>query len=140
MTAHVYLAASSSDLPRVRRWVRAIEAAGLTLSSRWFDDTGLGCDSALERERQDEIANDCMMALAKSRIVWVLCPRSLVGGSLVELGMAIAFASFDRGRQVVVTGHGSHDTVFTGLRSVFRDPSDDVGFVEVVRLANGVRS
>jgi hypothetical protein len=133
----IYLAASSSDASRVRANVARLDDSGLFhITSRWFEncDSWTGRDSALTRERATEIAEDCLNAVQRSAIVWLLAPPTLSGGSMVEFGAALAFATLDKRRKVVVSGFSCSRTLFTAL-ATFRDPSDDVALVETCRIA-----
>lgn len=136
MRPTIYLAGASAELSRAQRWAIALERTQMVeLTSHWFQCTDLGQDVYLARDQQATIAEDCLTAIARARIVWFLFPRSMAGGSMVEFGAALAFSSMHPSRKTVVTGQGCSRTVFTGPRSLIRDESDSVDFTEVCRLA-----
>ena len=140
MKPTIYLACSSHEITRVQRWAAAIDALGyIEITSRWWVNCDWsGRDAVLTREQARDVAVNAISAIARANIVWVLVPRSLAGGSLVELGIAHAFAAHTPGRYVVATGNGCSRTAFTAACDV-RDESDGIGLVAVAKRATEIR-
>jgi hypothetical protein len=140
MTIPVYLAGPSRELDRVRRCAAELDRrSDVRIVYRWWaavEHHGVGLDGHLRREQQVDHALRDLRGLCESRIAWVLWPESSPShGAAAELGYLLALTMSDRTRapHVVVTGRSAHECIFTSL--AWRDASDDLGLVEVLRMA-----
>lgn len=135
MKMPVYLAGASRELPRVMHYVALLEQSGLvSITHRWFDAVaawGVGRDHELTVEQQREHARADLRGVAAAALVWVLWPTNTSAGAAIETGFALARGA---GLKLVVSGASGSACIFTSLAD-YRDPSDDLALVEVLRRA-----
>lgn len=127
----VYLAGSSAEGPRLRRWAARLEqSCRVELTTRWFAgcESWAGKDAAIAREDQRGIASEHRASLQRSDLLWLLFPARSSGSSLVELGLALGRT------RTVVSGPGYSANVMTSLAD-YLDPSDDLAFHYVMNAA-----
>jgi hypothetical protein len=135
----VCLAGPSAEIKRVEKWVERLKAEkGIALVSTWHLGAAewSGRDARLTRTEQAVRSQLNAKQLREARIFWLLFPLGHSDGALEELGYARAqrwHVGPERLR-IVVTGEGSSRTLCTADAD-YRDVSDELGFVEVVRLA-----
>lgn len=126
----IFLAGSSSDLARVRKYAAKLDAANIHIVDRWFDDAHLwaGRDAEKSAFEQRAIASSHARSISKAHAVWWLF-KPVASGSWMEAGIAAA-----QRKPLYVSGHGCTSTVYTSL-ATFRDPCDDYVLCEVLRAA-----
>lgn len=127
----VYLAGASSELPRVLKYAAELEKRGVTLTYPWWRDVqkhGPGNDGTLTREAQEQYARADLRGVEDADVVWALWPSGRSMGAPFEVGYATAI-----GQSVVATGERAHECIFLAMAD-YRDISDDLGLVEVMRL------
>ncbi|MDQ3096796.1 MAG: hypothetical protein M3Q61_01330, partial [Chloroflexota bacterium] len=80
MTASVYVAASSLELPRARRAMSEVEAAGFVVASDWVSviesSGGVANPTDATRARRADWSQLAMTAIGRSRALWLLAPES----------------------------------------------------------------
>lgn len=128
----VYICCSSREKDRANAMAAKLEALGHEISSSWHrEDYEPGTDNRLTRDEQIRVSNQCVGEIEDAEVFWMLYPRTASIGAFVELGYALHEQEH---LDVIVTGVGSSNTVFTAIAG-YRDESDDLGLVEVQRLA-----
>lgn len=141
MTVPVYLAGPSTELPRVTRYAEKLEASGLVhVTCRWWEDVlanGVGADAEMSWRDQTRRAMRDRRGVCAASILWCLWPNQTSHGAAWECGYADARCAIGTSpTHIVITGPRSHECIFTSL--VFRDSSDDIGLVEVLRAASEI--
>lgn len=145
----LYLAGASREAERARSTAAMLAklSPGPVIVDRWFDDSDewSGRDHLHTRAAQVAYSAGHERAIRDASIFWLLWPQQPSYGALCELGYATAHhwhmsparAGWHpslASRAVVVSGPGCADTIYTGSAD-FRDPSDELAMIEVVRLA-----
>lgn len=136
MAGKVYLAGPSRDLARVLPIAERLEAAGVTITHKWWVSVmehGVGNDGELTAEAQRGFAAGDLQGINSADLVWALWPQSGSHGTAVELGYAIAKMGGGQGLMVVASGHTAKKSIFTALATC-RAESDDAAFAAVMRL------
>jgi hypothetical protein len=145
MKIPVYLIAASADHKMVAQWADRLDRSGIIeFTLQWWRtaSTWSGRDSRLSYDEQVEVRDECLVALARARIVWCLWSDHSSTGRAVELG-----AAHERRRvldtHLVITG----PCIAAGCRgeSIFQTgdfmaPSHNFGHDEVVRVARFLKT
>jgi len=127
----VYLAASSRDLPRAKRWRDALLQAGLVVASTWIESVeaeGAANPQTASREQRQKWAGACYAEVRSANIVWFLAPPPDAPscGAWCELGAA------DTGYAIVIcSGPGTEQSIFCALGEEYS--SDFLAFAAIVR-------
>lgn len=115
----LYLAGASAELHRVRKWADALEkSSAVRITHRWFDDAHVWAGSDAKQTLEDAIthANGCLDGMRSARLLWLLLPASLAGGSLIEFGYALAHRRKTRpSLRTIASGTDVRRTIFTAL-------------------------
>lgn len=139
----VYLAGPSRELARVQRYADALEQSGLVrLTYAWQEAVlrhGVGRDHELTLEQQREHALADLRGVCDAELVWALWPESVSAGVPLEFGFAMGLCRYySSSLCLVVSGAKASNCIFTSL-AVYRDASDDLALVEVLRRAQAYR-
>jgi hypothetical protein len=133
----VYLAGPTRELGRVEKvagWLAEYRGLVEIVEPWWERFRAAGADdSSLTRGEQGRHALRSLYALDCADLFWGLWPETYSAGTTFEYGYAYARA------QTVITGRTSADCIFTA-RADYRDSSDQLGLVEVIRRAEIMRS
>lgn len=118
MSLSVYVAGSSDEMPRVRRAMERVRAAGMTVAHDWVlsieDAGGIANDEHAESWARRALAKECLYAVARANALWLLAPETGHGrGAFVELGYALSFDRMDY--RVIVSGRRHACSIFTAL-------------------------
>lgn len=114
----LYLAGASAELHRVRKWADALEkSSAVRITHRWFDDAHVWAGSDAQQTLADAVrhANGCLDGMRSARLLWLLLPASLAGGSLVEFGFALAQRKGRPALRTIASGTDVRRTIFTAL-------------------------
>lgn len=127
----VYVAASSHDLDRAKRWTRSLLDCGIRVSSTWVDVIeALGEANPVNATATTRagIASLCLEEVTKADVTWLLLPPPdmSTAGAWVEFGVAYAC-----GRLVISSGKIG-GSVFSALGAEFE--CDAFAFAEILRL------
>lgn len=132
----VYLAGPRREMGRVLRYAERLELGGpLEIVDRWWLRHD-GNDARLARIDQVAVTRVQESHLRETDVLWVLWPETVSHGTAYELGYYRGVMGPSKGI-IVLTGRTAADCVFTGIAD-YRDTSDDLGFVEVLRLARNL--
>lgn len=135
----LYLAASSADIDRARRWRDQLVAAGITVTSTWIENISQVGDAnprGAARSKRSEWSVDDLIQVDNSDTLWLLAPPAdkPTRGAWLEFGYAVAK------RLAVVSSGDTKQSIFTALGMEFAD--DHSAFVAIKSLADvagGVR-
>lgn len=92
----VYLASSSQNIENVRALAEFLEAKGITIAHRWWDDIaeavgrGWSCDAELHDTYARRCAHADMAAIAACHVLVFLDSHHKSFGAALEIGYAIA--------------------------------------------------
>ncbi len=93
MIESIYLAGSSGEVERAKRWAENLKAAGYKVVSTWVEKVLASPDGTNPTEigRRRMLSKECMNELFVADILWVLVPTSTPGrGAYFEAGYAHA--------------------------------------------------
>jgi hypothetical protein len=136
----VYVAGASSEIDRAEKWMAALRAAGIEVTSTWPEVIRkVGAANPLTASREDRAlwsATD-LAEVSNSEALWLLLPPKGVStsGMYVELGYGVLFGAMAqqaRGLGVAGTpnfwllGSGTETSIFTALADHF--PTDEEAF------------
>lgn len=130
MTA-VYIAASSRDIARAKRWRSALLEAGLTVVSTWIESIeaeGEANPRTASREQRSRWAGKCYAEVRSAHVLWLLTPPPDAPscGAWCELGAA------ETGYAIVIcSGAGTDQSIFCALGEEYA--SDFHAFAAIVR-------
>ena len=94
-----------------------------------------GMDSAMTSYARERESHDMMSRIRTCDVFWLLCPPTLSGGSMVELGVAIGSL---KQPFIAASGPMVRHTVYTELALAINE-SDDVAFAEILKFKCGAR-
>jgi hypothetical protein len=95
---------------------------------------GAGKDALLSRGTQQPIAAECLAGVSECDVFWWQTGRDPSHGAAIECGVAMARMRDGERIRIVVTGPLSAHLLLSDDR-IYRDPSHECGFAEVVRFA-----
>lgn len=130
---NVYLAGPSAELPRVLRFVEALEATpGVAITYAWWKDVQAqpSSDGSLPRAEQVRRARADLAGVRDADVVWLLWPETSSLGVPVEFGYALGLSE----ASIIVSGQRARECIFTSLRERFTD--DLLALDEVRRRAS----
>lgn len=127
----VYVAGSSHELARARRWMDRLREEGFEITHDWvteIENVGqANPPDATPQQRHDWAVND-LNRVADADILWLLAPAEGEGrGAYAELGTA-----YTLGREIVVSGP-TKQSIFCALGEEF--PDDEAAFAYILFLA-----
>lgn len=134
----LYLAGASAELRRVRKWADALEkSTAVRITHRWFEDAHTWAGRDAEQVAKDAAmhASGCLQGVLDARVLWLLLPASLAGGSLVEFGYALAQRKVRPPLRIVASGADVRRTIFTSLADEMHE-LDVHAFQSILQLAN----
>lgn len=136
----LYLSGSSRELDRVRRVARDLERTRMVLlTDPWWHgaEEWAGRDGLHTRLAAIGYAAGHERAIRDAQIFWLLWPHQVSFGAVYELGYVSAHRWHVGTPKlpIVVSGRGVSDTIYTAAAD-YRDESDDMGLMEVLRLVN----
>lgn len=131
MTA-VYIAASSLDMARAKRWRTALLEAGLAVTSTWIESieaVGEANPATATREQRLGWAQQCATGVRNANILWLLSPPldAPSCGAWCELGVAQ-----NNYTTVVCSGPTTHQSIFCALGAEYA--SDFEAFAAICLL------
>lgn len=139
MRPSVYLACSQREIDRVVYYAERIERAGLTITCKWWEhvlQNGVGNDGALHVDEQKRHALGDLRGVREASIFWWLWSPTKTHADF-EAGYAYGLHARGEGPLAfIASGPGCSSTVFSSL--AFRDESDAIGLVEIVRRAGNI--
>lgn len=108
-----YVAASSTEMDRARAAMRALEAAGVRVTSTWPDaiEAAGTANEGLDNAARLLAAETCLQQVAAADVLLLLVPPGPSGiGCGVELGYAMAW----RNKRIIASGRTKR-TIFGAL-------------------------
>lgn len=126
----VYVAGSSSELPRVKAAMARCRAAGYEITHDWVAEVeAVGSANPTEATLQQRRgwATADFIGIGRAQVVWLLVPYIDGAGAYVELGYAI-----NECVPVVASGGDSHSIFLSLCRS--ECSTDEVGFLAVQNI------
>lgn len=134
----VYIAGSSKEIPRVRKWIAAMRAAGYEITCDWTDDVEAAMK--LGRPPTDDEARPLaimdMNGVLNASILWMLRPERVETesrGAHTEIGIAIGWNEaikrfgVDEERLTMIASGGDAKNIFT-LLADFTFATDEEAF------------
>lgn len=131
----VYVAASSRDLARAKRWTRALLDCNIGVSSTWIESVesvGEANPRNASSASRRRMAERCITGIAESDILWLLVPSA----PLVSAGAWCEFGFAWMTNRVVIASGDTKLSVFSALALEFE--TDAAAFSEI--LARDARS
>jgi hypothetical protein len=129
----IYIAGSSSDLARVKAAADAAEAAGYTITEKWWETVEKNGTNPPNASRADKRkwSEQCLRGVAKADIVWVLAPPTgSTIGAWIEFGYAIG------GNTKKLTAiSGNVTSIFTAMAGICAD-TDEQALTLIVAAAD----
>ncbi len=142
----VYVAGSSDEISRARRWMTALYGAGITVTSTWCDviaaTGGVGNPrdaTTADRRLWSEV--DLAGQVAQSHVLWLLTPTTAPGrGAYCELGYAHALGkrihSSGDTKQSIFTAIGhEHETDDEAYAAIVAEARVRAGLIELAAVA-----
>jgi hypothetical protein len=124
----VYVAASSDDIDRARRWIAALRAAGVEVTADWPEtiaSVGAANPRAATRGERKRWAEGDLGDVKRAHLFWLLVPAAGAGrGAYAELGYARAL-----GLSLMASGD-THQSIFCAMG--VEHPTDEAAFAEIV--------
>ena len=136
----LYLAASSADIDRAKRWHQKLVAAGVEVVSTWISVVAQVDDAnprdASRRQRLDWSADD-LAQVASASVLWFLVPPldKPTRGAWIEFGYAVAATHVEpdpRMRTRLVCSGDTKQSIFCALGEEFE--ADDDAFARILDL------
>lgn len=124
----IYIAGSSSDLDRVRKWMATVQefsagemtvaaAPGIELTHNWVASIeragGANPVNVSFHERASWAADD-LIGVREADLLWVLMPPGISDGAMWEAGYANAL-----GKELIISGPNTERTIFTARACCF---------------------
>ncbi len=130
----VYVAASSSELPRAKAMIAALRAAGITVTSTWPEviDSygGVGNPRDLDREVCKQLAVNCLVEITRARVLWLLCPAE--GGGTARGAYFELAGAFGSNKTIIASGD-YRQSIFTALATECHE-TDEAALAQLVAL------
>ena len=134
----VYVAASSSELPRAKEAMMQLRAAGHEVTGDWvaeIEAVGAANPADAAKSKRVKWSASCLYGVEQADAIWLLMPASEGFGAAVELGYAIGERRFrmwededgDRKLRIVVSGPAAMRSIFTAMADVTY-PTDAAAF------------
>lgn len=113
-----YVAGASSEAQRCASFAAQLEARGITITHRWWDDVAAAgsANRGLTQQQRRAAALSCLRGVGEAMLVYVLAPREGAAtiGAWVELGFALR--SVAAGSEAAILFVGDREsTVFAEL-------------------------
>lgn len=130
MSIRVYVAASSAEIPRAKKWIAALREAGVFVTSKWpeiIEKVGDANPRDATHEQRKGWAWADLVDVKDANLLWLLAPEPNGGsarGAYVELGYARAL-----GLSLMISGD-TKQSIFTALG--VEHETDDAAFAEIV--------
>jgi hypothetical protein len=125
----VYVAASSHEIERAEKWMKALRDVGIIVQSSWPEvirKSGGANPMDVSREQRKQWSIVDLEEVKKSQVLWLLCPVKPTIGAYVELG-----CGWDAGLKLIESGI-EPKTIFTGLCDHYE--TDEQAFEAIVKL------
>jgi hypothetical protein len=131
----VYVAASSGEIERAEKWMKALRDAGIVVQSTWPEvirkSGGVANPMSATREQRREWSFTDLAEVKKAEILWLLCPNVPTIGAYVELGFACGSSEAANPRTLIASGIEPR-TIFTSICGYYE--TDELAFDAILQF------